>query len=70
MLGAVKSEIIFITAMMILILIISAAAVFLFLRQYKREMLEKKQSKERKSTERSDEIKPAEDSNGTSADIG
>lgn len=68
--GAIKSEIIFITAMMILILIISAAAVFLFLRQYKREMLEKKQSKERKSTERSDEIKPAEDSNGTSADIG
>lgn len=39
--GAARSEIIFIAAMMILILIISGAAVYLFLRQYRREMTAK-----------------------------
>lgn len=39
--GAARSEIIFIAAMMILILFISGAAVYLFLRQYRREMTAK-----------------------------
>ena len=40
-----KSELIFITAMMILIVILSIAAVYIFFRTYKKEMREKEERK-------------------------
>lgn len=40
--GAERAEIYFIAAMMVLILILSFAAVYIFIRQYKKEMREKK----------------------------
>ena len=39
--GAERAEVYFIVAMMVLILILSFAAVFFFIRQYKKEMREK-----------------------------
>ncbi|HMQ02844.1 MAG TPA: hypothetical protein PKD26_02910 [Pyrinomonadaceae bacterium] len=39
--GPIDAEIYFIAAMMVLILILSALAVFFFIRQYKKEMKEK-----------------------------
>jgi len=39
--GAERAEVYFIVAMMVLILILSFAAVFFFVRQYKKEMREK-----------------------------
>lgn len=40
--GADRAEVYFIGAMMVLILILSFAAVYFFIRQYKKEMREKK----------------------------
>ena len=41
--GAERAEIYFITAMMILILVLCAGSVYFFFRQYKKEMREKEQ---------------------------
>lgn len=46
--GADRSEIYFIAAMMILTLILSVAAVYIFMRQYKKEMKERKLRDEKK----------------------
>ena len=46
--GADRSEIYFIAAMMLLTLILSVAAVYIFMRQYKKEMREKKERDEQK----------------------
>ena len=53
--GAERAEIYFIGAMMVLILILSFAAVYFFINQYKKEMREKKARDEKK----------AEDKNGS-----
>lgn len=50
--GAADAEIYFIAAMMVLILVISFVAVFLFVRQYKKEMKEKAERMKRKATEK------------------
>jgi len=47
--GTATAEIIFITAMMILILIISFASVYFFIKQYKKEMRAKAEREERKA---------------------
>ena len=47
--GADRAEVYFIGAMMVLILILSFAAVYFFIRQYKKEMREKKLRDEQKS---------------------
>lgn len=46
--GAERAEIYFISAMMILILILSVSAVYFFVRQYKKEMREKEAREEKK----------------------
>jgi positive regulator of sigma E activity len=43
--GRANAEIYFITAMMILILVVCGAVVFLFLKQYKKEMRERAERK-------------------------
>jgi uncharacterized protein YpmB len=43
--GAERAEIYFITAMMILILVVCGASVYFFFRQYKIEMREKEEAK-------------------------
>jgi hypothetical protein len=43
--GTERAEIYFVTAMMILILILSAGAVYFFIKQYKKEMREKAEAK-------------------------
>ena len=50
--GAERAEIYFITAMMILILVLCVAAVFLFFRQNKKETRERDEAKRTKDTER------------------
>lgn len=50
--GAADAEIYFIAAMMVLILLISFVAVFLFVRQYKKEMKEKAERMTRKAAEK------------------
>ncbi len=47
--GAERAEIYFIGAMMVLILILSFAAVYFFISQYKKEMREKKARDEKKA---------------------
>jgi cytochrome bd-type quinol oxidase subunit 1 len=47
--GADRAEVYFIGAMMVLIVILSVAAVYIFIRQYKKEMREKKLRDEQKS---------------------
>ena len=47
--GAERAEIYFIAAMMVLILILSFAAVYFFVRQYKKEMRDKKSRAEREA---------------------
>jgi len=50
--GAERAEIYFIAAMMVLILILSFAAVYIFIRQYKRETREKNTRVEQREAER------------------
>ena len=45
--GSVTAEVIFITAMMVLILIVCFASVYFFFKTYKKEMKEKREAKER-----------------------
>lgn len=47
--GAERAEIYFIAAMMVLILILSFAAVYFFVKQYKKEMRDKNDRNERRS---------------------
>ena len=47
--GADRAEVYFIGAMMVLILILSVAAVYIFIRQYKKEVREKKLRDEHKN---------------------
>lgn len=47
--GAERAEIYFIAAMMVLILILSFAAVYFFVKQYKKEMRDKNDRDERRS---------------------
>jgi len=49
--GAERAEIYFIAAMMVLILILSFAAVYFFIKQYKKEMRERKVRDEEKRAE-------------------
>jgi len=49
--GVERAEVYFIGAMMVLILILSFAAVYFFIRQYKKEMREKAARDERKNGE-------------------
>ncbi len=53
--GAERAEIYFIAAMMLLILILSFAAVYFFVKQYKKEMRDKNARDERKSNARPNE---------------
>jgi hypothetical protein len=53
--GAERAEIYFIAAMMLLILILSFAAVYFFVKQYKKEMRDKNERNERKSNDRANE---------------
>ena len=48
--GSDRAEFYFIAAMMVLILILSFAAVYFFVRQYKKEMRDKKSRDEKKGT--------------------
>ena len=58
--GSERAQVYFIAAMMVLILILSFAAVYIFVRQYRKEMREKTARAER------DSLKPeAGDRNGT-----
>ncbi len=50
--GAERAEIYFIGAMMVLILILSVAAVYIFIRQYKKEMRERKARQEKKAAQK------------------
>lgn len=50
--GADRAEIYFITAMMVLILILSFAAVYFFIKTYKKEMRDKRERESRKSAEK------------------
>ena len=45
--GTERAEIYFISAMMILILILCVAAVYIFIRQYKKEMQDRQEKKSR-----------------------
>jgi uncharacterized protein YpmB len=47
--GADRAEIYFIAAMMVLILILSFAAVYFFVKTYKKEMRDKRERESRKS---------------------
>jgi len=49
--GTGRSEVIFVAAMMILIMILSIAAVYIFFRTYKKEMRDKELRKQAKSRE-------------------
>ena len=51
--GAERAEIYFISAMMVLILILSFAAVYFFMKTYRKEMRERKERAERKNAEKS-----------------
>ena len=53
--GAERAEIYFIAAMMVLILILSFASVYFFVRQYKKEMREKQLRDEGKRGKSSEE---------------
>lgn len=67
---AARSEIIFIAAMMILILIISGAAVYLFLRQYRREMtakISRKTEQQRAEMQNQENEKPIDNGNAESS---
>ena len=61
--GADRAEIYFIAAMMVLILILSFAAVYFFVKTYKKEMREK-----RERAERNDPEKAKQETNGASED--
>ena len=50
--GAERAEIYFIVAMMVLILVLSFAAVFFFVRQYRKEMRERQDRDSRKAREK------------------
>lgn len=50
--GADRAEIYFIAAMMVLILILSIAAVYFFVKTYKKEMRDKREREARKSAEK------------------
>jgi len=50
--GAERAEIYFIAGMMVLILILSFAAVYIFIRQYKKETREKNTRVEQREVER------------------
>lgn len=50
--GAERAEIYFIAAMMALILILSFGAVYFFVRQYKKELREKRERAERQARDR------------------
>jgi len=50
--GAERAEIYFISAMMVLILILSFTAVYVFVKQYKKEMRQKKERAERKAADK------------------
>jgi uncharacterized protein YpmB len=50
--GADRAEIYFIAAMMVLILILSFAAVYFFVKTYKKEMREKRECAERNGPEK------------------
>ena len=54
--GAERAEIYFIAAMMVLILILSFAAVYIFVRQYKKEMREKRLRDEQKRAKQSEKV--------------
>ena len=49
--GAERAEIYFIAAMMVLILILSFASVYFFIKQYKKEMREKQARKDEKAAQ-------------------
>ena len=49
--GSATAEVIFIAAMMVLILVISFAAVFFFMKTYRKEMVEREARKAAKETE-------------------
>ena len=53
--GAERAEIYFIAAMMVLILILSFASVYFFVRQYKKEMRDKELRDEHKNGKPSEE---------------
>ncbi len=55
--GADRAEIYFITAMMILILVLSFSAVYFFVRQYRKEMREKEHRKTRRDAEKLEQEK-------------
>ncbi|HEX6280237.1 MAG TPA: hypothetical protein VFZ49_09525 [Pyrinomonadaceae bacterium] len=50
--GADRAEIYFIAAMMVLILILSFAAVYFFVKTYKKEMRDKRERESRKSAQK------------------
>jgi hypothetical protein len=50
--GADRAENYFIAAMMVLILILSVAAVYIFVKPYKKEMREKQERKSRESAQK------------------
>jgi uncharacterized protein YpmB len=51
--NAATAEVYFIAIMMVLILIVSFTATFIFFRQYKREMKSREEAKMKKQTEKS-----------------
>ena len=53
--GADRAEIYFISAMMVLILILSFSAVYVFMKQYKKEMRQKKERAERRAADKAKE---------------
>lgn len=53
--GAERAEIYFIAAMMVLILILSFAAVYFFIRQYKKEMRERAVRKADRTVEKTEQ---------------
>jgi uncharacterized protein YpmB len=65
--GSAMAELIFIAAMMILILVISFAAVYFFFKTYRKEMAEKKAkgSAAERRPEKANEIQANGGSNGT-----
>lgn len=50
--GAERAEIYFISAMMVLILILSFAAVYFFMKTYRKEMRERRERAEREKAEK------------------
>jgi uncharacterized protein YpmB len=53
--GAERAEIYFIVAMMVLILILSGAAVIFFVKQYRKEMRDKEERIAKKAAERAEQ---------------